>query len=706
MKQILQSFKTGKTELVEVPTPKPGKGKVLIQTTNSLVSLGTERMLVEFGKASLVEKARQQPDKVKMVLDKMKAEGVLPTLEAVFNKLEQPIPLGYCNVGKVVELGAGVHHLQIDDRVVSNGPHAEFVTVPKNLVAKIPSNVTDEQAAFTVISSIGLQGIRLCQPTFGETIVVVGLGLIGLLTAQLLKAHGCQVIGTDVDESKCELAQKLGITALNTAKSDPVKTVLQKTKDTGADAVIITASAKSDTIISQSAQMSRKRGRIVLVGVIGLNLSRADFYEKELTFQVSCSYGPGRYDDDYEQKGLDYPIGFVRWTEQRNFEAVLSALSNGSLVVDPMISEIVALEEFDKIYNAISDSSKIASLLKYPGVQPELGRSIALDQNTYNDGSSALGIIGAGNFTKMTLLPALVKTGVKIKYLVSENGVNGTVLAKKYNIPNSSTDYKELLDDEHTNTVLITTRHNSHAKLALESLSAGKNVFLEKPLALSQQDVERIQQSLGSNKKGWIQVGFNRRFSPHIRRIKETLGKPGPINIIANMNAGNIPGKSWVHDMEIGGGRIIGEACHLMDLCVYLSDSSIKAVCAHELGVDHNDANDNVSILLSFENGSNATINYFSNGSKAYSKERLEVYAQERTWVMDNYRKTVGYGVKGFKSLKTKLDKGHQAQFQSLARFIEHGGTPPIPVEDIINVTRASISAIDSLKEGQWISVH
>src|SRR5690554_3543033 len=331
MKQIIQSFKTGETILEEVPAPQVKAGQVLIQTTKSLVSLGTERMLVEFGKSNLISKARQQPDKVKQVLDKIKTEGLMPTLEAVFNKLGEPLPLGYCNVGKVIDVGAGVSEFKLGDRVASNGQHAEFVSVPKNLVAHIPDDISDEEAAFTVIGSIGLQGIRLLAPTFGETIVVTGLGLIGLLTAQMLLANGCRVIGIDIDQSKLDLAKQWGVIPINPKQSDVVKEVTELTDGIGADGVIITASAKTDAIISQAAQMSRKRGRIILVGVIGLNISRAEFYEKELTFQVSCSYGPGRYDEDYENRGIDYPLPFVRWTEKRNFEAILQAIASGKI---------------------------------------------------------------------------------------------------------------------------------------------------------------------------------------------------------------------------------------------------------------------------------------------------------------------------------------------------------------------------------------
>jgi len=394
MKQIIQSFKTGQTILEEVPAPQVARGTVLIQTTRSLVSLGTERMLVEFGKSNLISKARQQPDKVKQVLDKIKTEGLMPTLEAVFNKLGEPLPLGYCNVGKVIAVGEGVSEFKVGDRVASNGQHAEIVSIPKNLVAHIPDNVTDEQAAFTVIGSIGLQGIRLLNPTLGETVVVTGLGLIGLLTAQLLVANGCKVIGVDIDESKLALAKQWGIIPFNPRNGDVVKFVEENTNGVLADGVIITASAKTDEIISQAAKMSRKRGRIILVGVIGLNLSRAEFYEKELSFQVSCSYGPGRYDENYENRGIDYPLPFVRWTEKRNFEAILQAIASGKLHVNEMITEVIPLDDYLHIYGEIGSSSAIASILKYKETIVAPQNTIQIKEVNYKGQKGVIGVIG------------------------------------------------------------------------------------------------------------------------------------------------------------------------------------------------------------------------------------------------------------------------------------------------------------------------
>jgi len=715
MKQIIQNLKTGETYLEEIPLPQPGAGQILIQTTHSLVSLGTERMLVEFSKANLLQKAQQQPERVKQTLDKIKSNGLMPTLETIYKRLEEPLPLGYCNAGIVIATGKGVTGFAAGDRVASNGKHAEYVCVPQNLVVKIPGGVTNEEATFTVIGSISLQGIRLCNPAIGETIVVVGLGLVGLLTVQMLQANGCRVIGIDIDNSKCELARKWGIMALNSEMGDdPVKIVLEVTEGVGADGVIITASSKSSDIVSHAAQMSRKRGRIILVGVIGLNLNRAEFYEKELTFQVSCSYGPGRYDDNYEQKGIDYPLPFVRWTEKRNFEAVLWAIGTGSLKVRELITETVELAEYHKVYDTIGKSRSIASIIKYPVIPDENyitpSNTIELNHQSFGGTKAVAGFIGAGNFTKMTMLPSLKGSGAGFKYIASSGGVSGTALAKKFGFAFSTTDYEKILNDTEVDTVFITTRHNSHPKFVVEALKAGKNVFVEKPLAIDNDQLNGIIDVYGNLPKDKpgpsLTVGFNRRFSPHSVAVKRALGdNPGAINIVATMNAGFIPPKMWVHDMQVGGGRIIGEACHYMDLCVFLTGSKIVSLCMNALGTNAQDNTDNASILLRFKNGSNAVINYFANGAKSYSKERVEVYSQERVFIIDNFRTTIGFGAKGFRNIKTRIDKGHKAQFHEYIKRIKKGGEPLISFNEIINVTRASFASLQSLKEKRWIDV-
>lgn len=708
MKQIIQNLKSGETKQIEVPVPLIQEGHVLIKTTRTLVSLGTERMLVEFGKASMLSKAKKQPDKVKMVLDKIRTDGLRPTIDSVFNKLDEPIPMGYNNVGVVMEIGKGVKNIQMGDRVVSNGPHAEYVLIPEKLVAKIPDNVSDEQAAFTVLGSIGLQGIRLLKPTFGETFVVYGLGLIGLLSLQLLKANGCNIIGIDIAEDKLKLAESFGAVALD-AKSgvDLPGRIMRETDGYGADGVLITASSKDNEIISQSAKMCRKRGRIVLVGVTGLNISRADFYEKEISFQVSCSYGPGRYDDEYELKGRDYPLPFVRWTENRNFKAVLKALANGSLNVDPLITEILPFDRFEEVYKNISASKAIATIFKFSEASNDskritIGRSEKVDASK----NVCIAVVGVGNFAKMTLLPALSKLKACVKYLCDISGVASTTLAKKYKIDFSVSDIAEVLNDDEVNLVIITTRHNSHAELARAALEAGKHVFVEKPLALNEAELQKTIEVFNTNNQ-LLTVGFNRRFAPAIMELKKYISNfSADLNMVATINAGFIPKQHWVHDMEIGGGRIIGEACHFIDLLAFLADSPVKAVFMTGLGINPKEDTDNAIITLKFENGAQGVVNYFANGSKTYSKERIEVFGNGKVFIIDNFRKIEGYGVKGFSKIKYKQDKGHFNQFKTLIDALSSGDTNKVvSLESVINTTRASFAALESMKTKQWVTI-
>lgn len=712
MRTINLDIRTGSTSLINIPLPTVSQGSVLIKTINSLVSIGTEKMLVNFGQANLLQKVRQQPKRVAEVVNKMKTDGIQPTLDAVSRKLETPLPLGYSQAGLVVKVGKNVTEFKPGDRVISNGYHAEYVSVPKNLVAKIPDGVSYEEASFTVVGAIALQGIRLVQPTFGETVVVVGLGLIGLITCQLLMANGCKVVGLDVDDDKRKLAEKFGINTVNSGKQDPVRFIEDITDYVGADAVIITASTKSNDVIKQAAQMSRKRGRIVLVGVVGLDIDRADFYEKELTFQVSCSYGPGRYDANYEQRGQDYPLAFVRWTEKRNFEAVLEAIRNGSLDVKSLITQRVKLMDYLDIYGDMNAGNSIASILEYPTDQLDESdnaeHTISIPSNNFERGNGVMAVIGAGNFTQAMILPSLKKANASIKYIVSSGGLSSTTLAKKYGVPFSSTDLVQVLKDSDVSGVVITTQHHLHANITIKALQAGKHVFVEKPLALKEEELDDIIDTVIETGKT-VTVGFNRRFSPIAKKMKSFLGdRPGPMNIIATMNAGFIPPEVWVHDMESGGGRIIGEACHYVDLITYLTGSKVVEVRMEAMGMEPSINTDNASIHLKYRNGSLGVINYFANGHKSYSKERVELYYQGKNLILDNFRRLDGYGFGGglsSKILSTKQDKGHHKQFELLTKRWKEGGEPLIPFDEIVNTTRATLAAIESLQSGKAIKV-
>ena len=706
MKQIVQDLKSGQTILEEVPAPQVKSGCVLIKTTRTLVSLGTERMLVEFGKANLIDKARQQPDKVKQVLDKLKTDGIQPTLEAIFTKLGQPLPLGYCNVGKVIAIGKGVTEFSVGDRVVSNGNHAEYVCVPKNLVAKIPDNVSDDEAAFTVIGSIGLEGVRLLSANLGETVVVIGLGLIGLISAQLLKASGCKVIGIDYDQQKVELAESFGITVINPAKgTNSVSFVDEFTRTVGADGVLITASSKSNDVIHDACSMCRKRGKIVLVGVVGLDIRRDDFYKKELTFQVSCSYGPGRYDEDYENRGIDYPLPYVRWTEKRNFETILNTISSRSIDVKSLITEEVWLEDFNQIYGDMRKQGSVASIIKYPA-ESNSESSVKIGNKNFTAAKGKIGIIGAGNFTTATVIPALLKAAAEVKYISSRtNGLEAKTAAKRMGAEFATTDYKLILADTDVDMVICTTRHNAHCQMVCETLKAGKSIFVEKPLCLNAEELNKIIEAYKeAPSTATVTVGFNRRFSPFAVQMKKLLGD-GPKNIVATMNAGFIPPEVWVHDLSVGGGRIIGEACHFIDLCSYLAGSDVVAVCANALGENPQDNTDNMSIILRYRNGSNAVINYFANGSKSYPKEKVEVFYQEKVLALDNWRTLKGYGFKGFSKMKGRMDKGHNAEFSLLNDKIKNGGSALIPFDSIVNTTKASFACIESMKSNSWIEI-
>ncbi len=707
MKQILQSLKNGETEVAEVPCPLVNRGQLLIRTSRSLVSAGTERMLVEFGKANLLQKARQQPDKVKQVVQKVRTDGLLATLDTVRAKFDEPMPLGYCNVGVVLEIGQGVNAIIPGDRVVSNGSHAEMVVVPELLCAKIPNCVSVEHAAFTVLASIGLQGMRLAQPTLGETFVVYGLGLIGLVTVQLLRANGCNVIGIDISEERLKLAESFGARTIHgSAGGDPVTTVSSWTNACGADAVLITASAKTDEIVHQAAAMCRKRGRIVLIGVVGLNLRRSDFYEKELTFQVSCSYGPGRYDEKYEQGGQDYPFGYVRWTEQRNFEAVLDMMASGRLNVDPLITHRFAIDDAPQAYAAIqNDRTALGVILEYPR-EADVARSIAIPTSrSATAGAAGVGLIGAGNFAKVTLSPALAKTTARLVAVADLLGNAAQHLAKKFGFSQAVTDYHMLLENPEIAAILIAVGHNLHARFVCEALAAGKHVFVEKPLAMNVDEVAAIVAAARTAPDRHIMVGFNRRFSPHMVKIKQLLagrGEPLAMNFVGN--AGFIPPEVWVHDPVRGGGRIVGEACHFIDLMVFLTGSKVRSVAAHQMERGVATREDKMSISLGFEDGSVGTVNYFANGSKAYPKEAMEIFSDQRVVRMENFRRTTAFGFKGFKKLKTmRQDKGHTAQFAAFVDRVRDGGAPLIPLDELVNVTLASFAAMTAAAEGRTV---
>ncbi|GGM73096.1 oxidoreductase [Dyadobacter beijingensis] len=697
MKQLVQNLRTGETVLLDVPTPLARKGCVLIRTRKSLVSAGTERMLIEFSKANFLQKARRQPDKLRLVLEKIKTEGFRKTARSVLRRLDQLMPLGYCNMGEIVAIGEGVRHFKLGDRVISNGPHAEMVCVPVNLVAKVPPNVPDEEAAFAVLGAVGLHGVRLLAPSLGERVTVFGLGLAGLMVVDLLRAQGCEVIGVEPEANRRQLAGEKDITTV----SPDEYTGKQFTERFGeVDGVIITASSRSRAIIEMASAICRKRGKIVLIGEVPLHLNRADFYEKELTFQVSCSYGPGRYDDQYEERGIDYPLPYVRWTENRNFQEVLRLMASGALAVRPLISETISLHGYALLY--ARRKSLLGVLIDYSG-ENVIERKVAHSDGPLVRQKVVGGIIGAGNFVRVTLLPCL--RGKYIKYMASSSGLRAAELAQKYGIPYAASDYKAVLDDEEVNLVIIATRHDSHAAIAADALAAGKHVFVEKPLSIDAPGLENVQRSVEKLASPiLLSVGFNRRHAPHIVKMRELLGD-APMNVVITVNAGHIPGHAWVHDCARGGGRLLGEACHFIDLVAWIAQSRITEVCSNALCTDRTMSSDNASVLLRLANGSTGVVHYFSNGAINYPKERIEVHSLGRTLVLDDFRELRGYGFDGFDKMKTAADKGHQAQFDKLFECIANQNGSLMPLEDIWNTSRATLAARDSMWTGGWVKV-
>ena len=699
MKQVLQNLKTGITEVTDVPIPNVGKGSLLIKSSITLISSGTEKMLINFSKSNLFKKAQQQPDKIRLVLDKIKTDGLKPTIEAVFNKLDQPLPLGYCNVGKILNVGDEISEFKIGQRVVSNGKHAEVVSVPKNLCAKIPDGVSDEEASFTVLGAVALQGIRLAKPTLGEAIVVMGLGLVGLLTVQLLRANGCRVLGLDYDNDKLILAKKFGAEVVDLNKEDPLAAAKIFSRGRGMDAVIVTASTSSNEPIHQAAQMCRKRGRVVLVGVTGLKLSRDDFFKKEITFQVSASYGPGRYDLNYEEKGQDYPIGFVRWTEQRNFEAVLDMMVSGALDIKPLITHRFKITEAQKAYEHIASSKQsLGILLLYPGIElTETSRRIKFFNKdiTKSDNKiikrTKVSFLGAGNYATSILIPAFKNLGADLRIISSQTGVRGVHAGKKYGFFETTTENNNIFNDLKTDAIVITTRHNSHSDFVLKGLKAKKHIFVEKPLCLTIEELEKIEAAYEPS--NILMVGFNRRFAPQVQKIKSLLNDvDSPKSIVMTINAGEVASDHWTQDLEVGGGRIVGEACHFIDLLRFLIG---KTITGQQIQYMDSSTKDTANIQLSFEDGSIGTIHYYANGSKSFPKERLEVFAQGGVLQLDNYRKLTSFGWPRFKKMNLwQQDKGQKACVKSFIDSISKTNVPPIPVEEIFEVSRIALELL------------
>ena len=659
-------------------------------------------MLVEFGKSNLLDKAKQQPEKVNQAIEKTLADGFFSTYQSIRSRLDEPLALGYSNVGTVVQTSPSTTQFRVGDRVVSNGPHAELVSVPENLCAHIPSTVSDETAAFTILASIGLQGIRLANPTIGETFVVSGLGLIGLLTAQLLRANGCRVLGLDPDPVKCDLARKHGVLSFQLSQnSDPLPWIYKATNGVGADGVLITATTSSSDPVHIAANACRKRGRIVLIGVTGLELRRDHFYKKELTFQVSCSYGPGRYDSSYEHDGHDYPLAYVRWTQNRNFQAILDCMASGSLLVDDLISHRYSFLEAPKAYDLLCNSrSSLGILLHYPTQTESAQRSIQLrsEKNLKSSTTTSepiLSFIGAGNYSSRVLIPSFSKAGAQLHTIAATTGTRSTYFGIKYDFFSSSTDLDSVFSDTQCQAVVIATRHNSHAALVVRALNSGKHVFVEKPLCLTLDELASIESAYTGSHV--LMVGFNRRFSPLYLRLKSYLSDlSDPKAFVYTCNAGFIPSDHWTQDPAIGGGRLIGEACHFVDLILDLANSPIVGLDISS-ALHSNLPSDTCTLQLRFQDGSIGTVHYFSNGSKSFPKERLEVFASGRVFQLDNFRRLKAWGSASPRTRHNLFqDKGHLACCSAFLDAIKTGSSSPIPMSHVFDVHRYLLQALNS----------
>ncbi|MDZ7861108.1 MAG: bi-domain-containing oxidoreductase [Candidatus Krumholzibacteriota bacterium] len=716
MLQLIQSYRTGEMKLGEVPDPLCKDEGILIRTEASVVSAGTDKIMIDLAKKSLLGKSKARPDLVKQVIGKMKQEGIIQTLQKVFTKLDSPMPLGYSCAGRVIEVGGKVTEFAVGDRVACAGSgyanHAEVNYVPRNLAVKIPVGVSFEDAAFVTLGTIALQGVRQAETRPGERVGVLGLGLIGLLTVQLLKASGCKVIGTDIDADKLKIAEELGADkAVLTERY--VSACRSFTDDYGLDSIIITASTPSNEPIEMAPEVCRHKGKVVALGMIGMNVPRNKYYEKELDLRLSMAYGPGRYDPEYEEKGIDYPYPFVRWTEQRNMQAFLEFVEEGKVTPGKVVTHRF---EFDnvldsyKLLSSDSDEKYIGIVLNYD-TEKETAAFVEISSfDTVKSKKITAGFIGAGNFAKGVLLPQVKKSGgIQLKALVTATGASSRGSAEKYGFTNLYSDYKEMLKDDSINTVFITTRHNLHYRMITDSLLAGKHVYCEKPLVLNNKELNSLTELYdGLENKPVLMIGFNRRFSEHLARIKDFADSTGERPVINyRINAGFIPKDTWVQDLEIGGGRIIGEVCHFIDAAAFIAGSKVEEVFASELVTPGNYKRDNVSIILKFTNGSLATISYLANGSKSVPKERIEVFCGGGAAVCDNFKKTeiINAGKKSRVKSRFSKEKGFRSEIEAFRKAIVSSGTNPIPFSSIVNTTRATFAVMESIEKAKVVQV-
>ena len=713
MKQILQNIKTGKSTVEDVPVPTPKDGQALVKVEASLVSAGTERMVVEFAEKSLVGKARSRPDLVKQVIDKARREGLVNTAQAAFNRLDQPMALGYSSAGTIVALGKNTPGLKVGQRVACAGAnyavHAEYNVVPRNLITPLPKNVDFESAAFTTLGAIAMQGFRLAEPQLSGNVAVIGMGLLGLLAAQIAVAAGCNVLGIDIDPARLALASSLGLQAVSRKKA--VDSAQAFTSNRGFDVVIICADTSSNDPVELAGAIARDRARVVATGAVGLNIPRKVYFEKEISFVNSRSYGPGRYDVNYEEYGHDYPIGYVRWTEGRNFESIIDLMSKGKLQVKPLITHRFPIDEATQAYEVITGKTKekfLGVVLTYPEGKKKEETKVLFPLSSFKgSGTVKLGVLGAGLFANAMLLPAIKKAGdIELIGIASSGGLHAQHSGKKFGFKYATSSDEDIINDPNINTVAILTRHDSHADLIVKALKVGKHVFVEKPLAINGDQLSVISKQLKKTDNCLLMTGFNRRFAPLAQQLHSSLkDHTEPMHVHYRVNAGLIPLNHWTQDPEIGGGRIIGEGCHFIDFITFLVGESPVSVTAHALPDKGKYREDNVSMTFTFPDGSIGVVDYLANGDKSFPKERVEVFCGGQVSVLDDFvsLQTVRDGRKSV--AKGAQDKGHVAEWKAFAKSIREGGEPPVPYEQLIGVTKSTFAAVESLRAQETIKI-
>lgn len=713
MKQILQNNKTGRLEVVDVPPPVARKGRVLVRTARSLISAGTERMTIDQGKKSLLERARENPELVRQVLERAKSEGVLNTFNAVRSKLGSYTALGYSASGVVVAVGDDVTEFRAGDRVACAGvgyaSHAEMLSVPKNLCVRLPEELSFDAGAFGTLGAIALQGVRLAEPTIGEAVAVIGLGLLGQLTVQLLKANGCRVFGIDLDPQKVELARSLGADGGAISDGDAVRAVMEWSRGRGADAVLITAATSSNQPVELAAEISRLKGRVVAVGMVGLDVPRNLFFSRELSLQISMSYGPGRYDAEYEERGHDYPYAYVRWTEGRNIEAFLDLVQAGGVDVERLITHRFPVEEGERAYQLISGETKepyLGVLLEYDLLRPvERKIEIAGGQKRSAPSQSGVrvGLIGAGGYAQGMLLPHFQSAGVEFEAIATATGLTARNIGEKYGFRHAVADADEIIKDERVNLVVIATRHDSHAELAMRALQSGKHVFVEKPLAMNGEELESVIRA-AQEAEGRLMVGYNRRFAPQARAALDFFKeRQNPLSISYRVNAGRIPLSHWIQDPQQGGRRIIGEVCHFIDFMHFLTGARSTRVYAEAIQGRNSEVpdEDNVFITVRLSDGSNGSIAYLAEGDKGLAKERVEIFGGGKTFVLDDFRTATLYRYGRQEAMRLRSqDKGQHDYVALACAVVREGLIAPIALDDLAATSRATFRILESLRTG------